>query len=88
MTAVGALIGIDLALRALIFSAIIGGIMSIVVMVRHRALLETSRRMAVNMYLSAMLKQSIELSQGTKGVKFRYSPAIAAGTILAFIIKI
>jgi len=88
MMGVGALVGLKLAVWAMLFSAIIGGVLALAAMARHRALLSTTRNMAGNLYLSAVLRAPVELSSGSKGIKFRYSPAIALGTVLAFFVKL
>ncbi|HUV06062.1 MAG TPA: A24 family peptidase [Armatimonadota bacterium] len=85
---VAALVGLKLAVWAMLFSAIIGGVLALAAMARYRALLSTTRNMAGNLYLSAVLRAPVELSSGSKGIKFRYSPAIALGTVLAFFVKL
>jgi len=85
---VGALLGVKLLVWAMLFSAVIGGVLALAAMLRHRALLSTTRNMAGNVYLSAVLRAPVELSTGSRGIKFRYSPAIALGTLLTFFVKL
>jgi len=87
MMAVGALIGFKLIIWTMLFSALIGGVLALAVMARHRALLATTRNMAGNIYTSAVLRAHVGLSSGSRGIKFRYSPAIALGTLLTFLLK-
>jgi prepilin peptidase CpaA len=87
MMAVGALLGLVPTVWAMLFSAVIGGVLALVVMTRYRAMLSTTRNMAMNIYLSAVLRAPLELTSGSRGIKFRYSPAIALGTLLAVLFK-
>jgi len=88
MMGVGALLGLKLAVWAMLFSAVIGGVLALAVMARYRALLSTTRNMAGNIFLSAALRAPVELSSGSRGIKLRYSPAIALGTLLTFFVKL
>ena len=95
MMAVGALMGFPFTLtlsdnpflRAILLSAIIGGVLALLAMAKHRAMLATTKNMAANFYLKAVLRVPVEITDGAKGIKFRYSPAIALGTLLAFFVK-
>jgi prepilin peptidase CpaA len=87
MMAVGSLLGLKLLVWAILFSAIFGGVLALIVMLRRRALLATTRNMAGNLYMSAVLRAPVDLSTGGRGMKFRYSPAIALGTVLALLVK-
>ena len=88
MMGVGALLGVKLLIWAMLFSAVIGGVLALAVMARYRALLSTTRNMAGNIFLSAVLRAPVELSSGSRGIKLRYSPAIALGTLLTFFVKL
>lgn len=87
LMAVGALVGIKMTVWVLIFASIIGGVLALVVMIRNRIVVSTVSGMAKGAYLGLFLRQPMSLSNGSSGVKFRYSPAIALGTILAFLLK-
>ncbi len=86
LMAVGALMALPLSIWALLYSAVIGGVMSVFVMARHKALLSTTRTMASNLYLGFLTKSKTDVASGSIQVKFRYSPAILIGTVLAIII--
>jgi prepilin peptidase CpaA len=87
MMAVGSLMGAGFLINALLLTAIIGGIMSLIVMMKHRILGSTTKRMATNLYMKLILRAPADMATGTSGVKFRYSLAITLGCILAFFIK-
>ena len=87
MMAVGSLVGLKLTIWALLFSAVIGGILAIAVMARYRTMLSTTKSLATHVYLKVALRAPVELSSGPRAMKFRYSPAIALGTVLALLIK-
>jgi prepilin peptidase CpaA len=87
MMAVGALVGLKLAVWALLYSAVVGGAMALLVMARHKALISTTKAMAGNAFLGLLLRAPVQLADGSSRIKFRYSPAIALGTLLAFVLK-
>ena len=87
MMAVGSLVGLKLTIWAILFSAVIGGILAIAVMARYRTMLSTTKNLATHVYLKVALRAPVELSSGPIAMKFRYSPAIALGTLLALLIK-
>jgi len=87
MMAVGSLMGVKFLINALLLTAVIGGIMSLIVMMRRRILGDTTKRMAANLYMKLILRAPVDMAIGTSGVKFRYSLAIVLGTALAFFIK-
>ena len=87
MMAVASLVGFKLAVWSMLFSAVIGGVLALVMMARYRAMLSTTKNLATNLYLSLALRVPTELSSGSKGMKVRYSPAIALGTLLVLLLK-
>lgn len=87
MMAVGSLIGFKLAVWAMLFSAVVGGILALIVMARYRTVLSTTKNLATNLYLSVALRAPVELSNGSAATRFRYSPAIALGTLVALLVK-
>ena len=87
MMAVGSLVGLRLTIWAMLFSAVIGGILAIIVMARYKTVLSTTRNLATHVYLSVALRAPTELSGGPSVTKFRYSPAIALGTLLTILVK-
>ena len=86
LMAVGAVLALPLSGWALLYSAVFGGVMAVFVMARHKALLSTTRTMASNLYMGWLTRSQTELTSGSIKVKFRYSPAILLGTVLAIII--
>jgi prepilin peptidase CpaA len=87
MMAVGALMGIRLTVWSLLFSAAIGGFFAVVVMTRHRVLVDTLKGMSTNLILKVFYQAPVEVTGGSRGLKFRYSPAIALGTLLAYFLR-
>lgn len=88
MMAVGSLMGVQFGIRAMFFSAVVGGLLTLVVMARRRALLATMRDVAVGLCSNAAFRPPIEPSAGRARVRFRYSPAIVLGVLLAFFLKV
>jgi prepilin peptidase CpaA len=86
LMAVGAVLALPISVWALLYSAVIGGVMSVLVMAKHKAVLSTTRTMAGNLYMGFLTKSQTDLTSGSIKVKFRYSPAILMGTIIAIII--
>jgi prepilin peptidase CpaA len=87
MMAVGALMGIRFTIWALLFTAAIGGLLALLVMLRHGVLAGTLRSMWTNLLLKICFQAPVEVAGASRGLKFRYSPAIALGTLLAFVFK-
>ncbi|MDH7480967.1 MAG: A24 family peptidase [Armatimonadota bacterium] len=81
MMAVGALLGYKAAVWAVLISAVVGGALAVITVLIYREFLNTTK----NVFLSAVLKAPMVLAGGSKGLKVRYSPAIAIGTILTII---
>ena len=88
MMAVGSIIGLSLVVWTMLYSAVVGGVLALVAMARQRALLATTQNLAGNIYLKTLLRAPVELTSGSRGIKFRYSPAIALGTLLTFFLKV
>ncbi len=87
MMAVGALMGIRFAAWSLLFTAAIGGMLAVAVMIRHRALTSTLRGMFTNLLLKICIQAPVELAGVSRGLKLRYSPAIALGTLLTYVLR-
>ncbi len=85
MMAVGALMGIGFAAWTLLYAAAAGGLIALAVMVRKRVLADTVRSMFTNILLRVCYRAPVEIAGGSRGLKFRYSPAIALGALLAFL---
>ena len=87
MMAVGSLIGFKLAVWAILFSAAIGGILALIVMARYKTVRSTAKNLATHAYLKVVLRAPVELAGGSRANWFRYSPAIALGTLLTLLIR-
>ena len=87
MMAVGSLVGLRLTIWAILFSAAIGGILALIVMARYRTVRSTAKNLATHAYLKVVLRAPVELAGGSRANWFRYSPAIALGTLLTLLIR-
>lgn len=87
MMAVGSLLGLKLAVWAVLYSAIAGGLLALIVLASRRMVIATVRRMFASLCLSMGARVPVEFSTAYKGVPFRYSPAIALGTVLAYVLR-
>jgi prepilin peptidase CpaA len=87
MAAAGAITGVKLALWAMLLSAVAGGIIAVAVMIRYRMLLRSAGNMALNTFIATVARGGEGVSAGASGIKVRYSPAIALGTLAAFLWK-
>lgn len=87
MMAVGALMGVRFAVWAMLFTAVAGAVLAIVVMASHGSLAATLRKMTARLYAKLTFRIPVEISSGSRGLKFRYSPAIAIGSFLALWLK-
>lgn len=87
MMAIGALMGVRFAVWSLLFTAAVGGLLAVVVMARQRVLAGTVRDMFTNLLLKVCYHAPVEVAGVSRGLKFRYSPAIALGTLLAFVLR-
>ncbi len=83
MMAVGALMGVRFAVWAMLFTAVAGAVMAIAVMASHGSLTSTLRKMMTGLYSRLTFRGPVEISGVSRGLKFRYSPAIAVGSFLA-----
>lgn len=87
MMAVGALMGFQITIWAMLYSAIIGGVLSLAVMIWHRVTGETIRNMYTNIFVSSVTRKPVALTAGSRNIRIRYSPAIVVGSILALLFK-
>lgn len=82
MMAVGALTGLRFAVWAMLASALVGGILALLIMARRRMLSETARNLAAGVYLGAPLY----VNPGSRRIRFAYSPAIALGSLVTLLL--
>ena len=87
MMAVGALLGFKIVVGVLLYTAIAGGVIALIVLARQRALLSTANRVVSGMYMSIFMRAPIALIAPASSTKFRYSPAIAIGTLAACLLN-
>lgn len=88
MMAIGALMGPGFVVRALLFSAVTGGLLALMVVLRAGKALMTIRKMFTRLSIAFALHSSVDFSDGSIEMKFRYSPAIALGTVAALLVKL
>ncbi len=87
MMAVGALLGFELALWAMLYSAVAGGVLALTVMAGRRTVLSGTRNLLYSLWNGIGLRGKTDNSTVAMGVPFRYSPAIALGTVLAYFVR-
>jgi len=83
MMAVGALTGLEFALWTMLISAVIGGIIALVVIMRRRVVSQTVSGLAGSLYPGVPM----EVASGANQVRIPYSAAIALGTLATFLLK-
>ncbi|MHB0998492.1 MAG: A24 family peptidase [Armatimonadota bacterium] len=86
LMAVGALIGFKLAIWSVLYSAVAGGVLALLVLAQRRVLVSTTGNMINNLYMKTLLRAPVDITTGSAKIKFRYSPAIALGTVIAILI--
>jgi prepilin peptidase CpaA len=86
MAAVGALVGPAAVLRVFLYSAVAGGAFAIAIAMRRGRLQQTLFATTRLVTSPADARQSIEASG--RANRFAYGPAIAAGTLLAFMVQL
>ena len=85
MAAVGALIGPVLVINAFLGTAIAGGVLAVIVAARRKRLGATLAQ--TGRFVAAPGQVPKEIQAATRASRFAYGPAIAAGTIIAMLIR-
>ena len=85
MGAVGAIVGPALVIPAFLFTAIAGGVLAVVVAARRKRLGATLAQ--TGKLVTAPGGASHEIRSATSVARFAYGPAIAAGTIIAVLMR-
>jgi prepilin peptidase CpaA len=88
MMAVGALMGFNFMIRALLLSAVAGGLLAVAVIARRRLLATSIKNLANGVASSVMYGVPLDFSKYPAESKFKYSPAIVAGTLLTLLIRV
>lgn len=83
--AIGALKGIIFVFWASLISASLGGIIAILMMLRRKAFLSTTKGMLKSIYNLVIFRAPLDLSP--KGGSFPYALAIVGGTLLTLILE-
>jgi len=84
LMAVGAVMGLNFATKAMLLSAVAGGVLAIIVICKRRI---SFAALASNFIVSATTQTPIRVSQESQNEKFRYSPAIVVGTVLTIFLR-
>ena len=85
MAAVGALVGPALVIPAFLFTAVAGGVLAVIVAASRNRLRATLAQ--TGKLVTAPGDAPRELKAATSVSRFAYGPAIAAGTVLAVLIR-
>jgi prepilin peptidase CpaA len=80
--AIGSLMGVGFVCWALAYSALIGGVMAVLIAARHRILISTARNAVMSFFHAGLL------SGISGGSRFRYTPAIALGALLTCLLNL
>ena len=86
MAAVGSVVGPDLAFRAFLYSAVAGGVFALAVAMQRGILASTLQDAGRLVTSPAGAREAIE--SPTRGNRFAYGPAIAAGTFVSLMVTL
>ena len=86
MAAVGAVVGPGTALRAVVFTALAGGILAVLVAARRGRLSETVY--GSTLLVTSPVSSRPAINATTRPNRFAYGPAIAIGTLLSLMVTI
>ena len=81
MAAIGAIVGPGIVVKSVLFTAVAGGVLAVVVALRRRRLSVTLAGTARLIAAPAGARREIE--SATQSSRFAYGPAIAVGSVLA-----
>lgn len=84
MAAVGAIVGPALVVKAVLFTAVAGGVLAIAVALRRRRLTTTLAGTA--RIIAAPAGARLEIEAAPQSSRFAYGPAIAVGSVLAALV--
>jgi len=88
---VGALRGSEFVLRAFLFSAILGGLLAILILLRERQFLKTVTDILTALKISLLSRFTVnafsDLKNSPKKLRMPYGPIIFLGSILCFIVS-
>ena len=85
MAAVGSLLGPLVVINAVLFTAVAGGVLAVIVAIRRKRLGTTLAGTGRMIATPADVKR--EVASGTHASRFAYGPAIAAGSIIAALVQ-
>ena len=85
MAAVGAVVGPGLALRAFVFTAVVGGVFAVAVAMRRGRLAETVY--GTTQLVTAPVSSRPAITSTDRANRFAYGPAIAIGTLLSLMVN-
>ncbi|TSI02285.1 prepilin peptidase [Lysinibacillus sp. BW-2-10] len=86
MAAIGALMGSIFVLHAFFFTAIIGGCISLIILLRRMGIKQVATHMFVTFFVfRGQTKEMYTSPEGKRNFSFPYGVAIVSGTLLAYI---
>jgi prepilin peptidase CpaA len=83
IAAIGALRGPEFVMWTVLFSALAGGVLVWVPLIRRRIVGYTLRNLAWNAYRKHVLQEPVSFAEGSQGGKQPFAVAILAGAVLA-----
>lgn len=84
LAVMGALRGPDFVLWTALFTALAGGVLVLVPLIQRRIFIYTVRNLGMNLFRKCVLREPVDLAEGSRGGKQPFSLAILAGAVLAF----
>jgi prepilin peptidase CpaA len=84
LAVMGALRGPEFVLWAALYTALAGGVLVLVPLIRDRILGYTLRNLGLNLFRRCVLREPISIAEGSQGGKQPFSVAILAGALIAF----
>jgi prepilin peptidase CpaA len=85
LAVIGALRGPEFVLWTALYTAIAGGVLVLVPLIRGRILGYTLRNMSWNLYRRCVLHEQVHVAEGSRGGKQPFGVAILAGAVIAFL---
>jgi prepilin peptidase CpaA len=84
LAVLGALRGPEFVFWTALYTALAGGLLVLIPLLRQRILGYTVRNLAWNLYRKCILRETVEIADGSRGGKQPFSVAILVGALLAF----
>lgn len=88
LMAFGALLGPLFMLWTLVWGALIGGVMAVVMVLRRGLLLKTFRKLGTSLYLRAAVSTPMEITESAGEVRLPYAIALGVGSLVTIALRL